>query len=112
MLVTTARSRVCLASNCFQIVSPAEVSQSFLFCSDSVPAMQLEAHAALPIVSMSIYKGTSESRVLADSVMIGDPVALVVNLAPQKIYGLLIKDCYVKDGVEMGGVQRLIDSRG
>ena len=74
--------------------------------------MQLEARAALPVVSMSLYKGTSESRVMADRVMIGDPVALVVNLASQNIYGMIIKDCYVKDGVDMGGVQPLIDSKG
>ncbi|XP_055338194.1 cuticlin-1-like [Paramacrobiotus metropolitanus] len=80
--------------------------------SDSVPAMQLESRADLPVVSMSIYKGSSESRVMADFVTIGDPVALVINLPQQKIYGMLIKDCYVKDGVDMGGVQPLIDSEG
>ncbi|OQV23187.1 putative Cuticlin-1 [Hypsibius exemplaris] len=80
--------------------------------SDTLPAMQLESTALLPPVSMTIYKGSSESRVMADFVTIGDPVALVINLPRQATYGMLVKDCVVKDGVDMGGSQPLIDSKG
>lgn len=74
--------------------------------------MQLEASALLPQVGMSIYKGTSESRVMAEAVTIGDPVALVINLASQSTYGMLITNCFVRDGGDMGGIQPLINSKG
>lgn len=89
-------------------------SDSFPSCarSDTLPAMQLESSALLPQVGMSIYKGTSESRVMAEAVTIGDPVALVINLASQSTYGMLIKNCFVRDGGDMGGSQPLINSKG
>ena len=102
----------CCATNREPPPPPFPPTNLWSICSDTLPAMQLEATALLPPVSMTIYKGSSESRVMADFVTIGDPVALVINLSRQGTYGMLVKDCVVKDGVDMGGSQPLIDSKG
>lgn len=56
---------------------------------------------------MKIFRGEK----LADSVKIGDPLKLVVNIDKQEQYGLHVTDCLVRDGLGWGE-QRLIDKQG
>lgn len=56
---------------------------------------------------MKIYSGDK----LAESVKIGDPLKIVVNIDKQDMYGLHVTDCSVRDGVGIGE-QRLLDHNG
>jgi hypothetical protein len=61
----------------------------------------------MPACHMKIYTGEK----LADSVKIGDPLKLIINIDKQDMYGLHITDCLVRDGLGWGE-QRLIDKNG
>lgn len=56
---------------------------------------------------MKIYSGDK----LAESVKIGDPLKIIVNIDKQDMYGLRVTDCSVRDGVGIGE-QRLLDHNG
>lgn len=56
---------------------------------------------------MKIYSGEK----LAESVQIGDPLKLIVNIDKQELYGLRVTECSVRDGLGWGE-QKLIDKGG
>jgi len=56
---------------------------------------------------MKIYSGDK----LAESVKIGDPLKIVVNIDEQEKYGLHVTDCSVRDGIGLGE-QKLLDNHG
>lgn len=61
----------------------------------------------MPSCHMKIYSGDK----LAESVKIGDPLKIIVNIDKQDMYGLRVTDCSVRDGVGIGE-QRLLDHNG
>jgi hypothetical protein len=61
----------------------------------------------MPSCHMKIYSGDK----LAESVKIGDPLKIVVNIDEQEKYGLHVTDCSVRDGVGLGE-QKLLDNHG
>jgi hypothetical protein len=71
----------------------------------------LTATAAMPGSSMRIYRGEPVDGLVAEEVKIGDPLTLVVNIDDQDIYGMIITECMVKDGLGWSE-QRLINGHG
>lgn len=61
----------------------------------------------MPGCHMKIYSNEK----IAESVKIGDPLTLVVNIDEQNIYGLRVTDCLVRDGLGWGE-QKLINEEG
>lgn len=48
---------------------------------------------------MKIYYGEPVDGIVAESVKIGDPLALVVSIDDQDVFGMHISDCIVRDGL-------------
>ncbi|EDW02241.1 uncharacterized protein LOC6559638 isoform X2 [Drosophila grimshawi] len=57
---------------------------------------------------MKIY---NEEHKIADDVKIGDPLTIVISIDQQKLYGLHVTDCIVRDGLGWGE-QRLVGEDG
>jgi len=71
----------------------------------------LTATAPMPGCYMRIFYGEPSDRTVAENVRIGDPLTLVISLDDQEIYGMIITDCLVRDGLGWGE-QMLINSEG
>ncbi|CAG0894874.1 unnamed protein product [Darwinula stevensoni] len=71
----------------------------------------LTATAAMPACYMRIYFGDPGRGAVAENVRIGDPLTLEVMLDTQDIYGFLVTNCWVRDGLGQGE-QPLIDEFG
>jgi len=59
----------------------------------------LTATAAMPSSSMRIFYGEPSEGLVAENVKIGDPLALVVSIDDQDIYGMHVTSCSVRDGL-------------
>ncbi|XP_030562102.1 uncharacterized protein LOC115763583 [Drosophila novamexicana] len=62
----------------------------------------------MPGCHMKIY---NEEHKIADDVKIGDPLTIVISIDEQKLYGLHVTDCIVRDGLGWGE-QRLVGEDG
>ncbi|KAH8394783.1 hypothetical protein KR222_005617, partial [Zaprionus bogoriensis] len=62
----------------------------------------------MPGCHMKIY---NEEHKIADDVKIGDPLTIVISIDHQKLYGLHVTDCIVRDGLGWGE-QRLVGEDG
>ncbi|EDW49220.1 GM11880 [Drosophila sechellia] len=62
----------------------------------------------MPGCHMKIY---NDEHKIADDVKIGDPLTIVISIDKQKIYGLHVTDCIVRDGLGWGE-QRLVGEDG
>ncbi|XP_034475961.1 uncharacterized protein LOC117782951 [Drosophila innubila] len=62
----------------------------------------------MPGCHMKIY---NEEHKIADDVKIGDPLTIVISIDQQKLYGLHVTDCIVRDGLGWGE-QRLVGEDG
>ncbi|XP_017061934.1 uncharacterized protein LOC108101889 [Drosophila ficusphila] len=62
----------------------------------------------MPGCHMKIY---NDEQKIADDVKIGDPLTIVISIDRQKIYGLHVTDCIVRDGLGWGE-QRLVGEDG
>ncbi|CAG0885396.1 unnamed protein product, partial [Cyprideis torosa] len=71
----------------------------------------ITATAAMPAVNMRIFYGDVSEQTVAENVRIGDPLTMEIALDSQEIYGFLVTDCYVRDGIGQSE-QPLIDSDG
>jgi len=71
----------------------------------------LTATAAMPSSSMRIFYGEPSEGLVAENVKIGDPLALVVSIDDQDIYGMHVTGCSVRDGLGWSD-QSLINSEG
>jgi len=71
----------------------------------------LTATAAMPSSSMRIFYGEPSEGLVAENVKIGDPLALVVSIDDQDIYGMHVTSCSVRDGLGWSD-QDLINSEG
>jgi len=71
----------------------------------------LTATAAMPSSSMRIFYGEPAEGLVAENVKIGDPLALVVSIDDQDIYGMHVTGCSVRDGLGWSD-QSLINSEG
>jgi len=71
----------------------------------------LTATAAMPSSSMRIFYGEPSEGLVAENVKIGDPLALVVSIDDQDIYGMHITSCSVRDGLGWSD-QDLINTEG
>jgi len=71
----------------------------------------LTATAAMPSSSMRIFFGEPSEGLVAENVKIGDPLALVVSIDDQDIYGMHVTSCTVRDGLGWSD-QDLINSEG
>merc|ERR1719333_933415 len=71
----------------------------------------LTATAAMPSSSMRIFYGEPAEGLVAENVKIGDPLALVVSIDDQDIYGMHVTSCTVRDGLGWSD-QDLINSEG
>merc|ERR1712001_45073 len=71
----------------------------------------LTATAAMPSSSMRIYFGEPSEGLVAENVKIGDPLALVVSIDDQDIYGMHVTSCTVRDGLGWSD-QELINGEG
>lgn len=71
----------------------------------------LTATAAMPSSSMRIFYGEPTEGLVAENVKIGDPLALVVSIDDQDIYGMHITSCSVRDGLGWSD-QDLINGEG
>lgn len=68
--------------------------------------------AAMPACSMKIYSANDLSHeVAAENVRIGDELHLVISLEDQDVYGMLVTNCLVRDGMNWGE-QPLLDDYG
>ena len=68
--------------------------------------------ASMPSCTMRIFSAQDMSReVSAENVKIGDELHLVISLEEQEVYGMLVTNCLVRDGMNWGE-QPLIDERG
>lgn len=65
----------------------------------------------MPGCYMRIFAGDPADLQVAENVKIGDPLAMVINLDDQEIYGMKITNCLVRDGLGWGD-QKLINSEG
>jgi len=88
----------------------ADDSQSRLGV-DSLGTTPLTATAAMPSSSMRIYFGEPGEGQVAENVKIGDPLALVVSIDDQDIYGMHVTECLVRDGLGWSE-QGLINEEG
>lgn len=68
---------------------------------------EVEIEKPMPRCHMKIFSGNS----VAESVKIGDPLTLQINIDKQNEYGLRVTDCLVRDGLGWGE-QRLVNSKG
>ncbi|KAL7639351.1 UNVERIFIED_CONTAM: hypothetical protein RMT77_009852 [Armadillidium vulgare] len=71
----------------------------------------LTATAPMPGCYMRIFAGNPSDRQVAENVRIGDPLTLVISLDTQEIYGMIITNCLVRDGLGWGE-QMLINNDG
>merc|ERR1719333_814777 len=71
----------------------------------------LTATAAMPSSSMRIFYGEPAEGLVAENVKIGDPLALVVSIDDQDIYGMHVTSCSVRDGLGWSD-QELINTEG
>jgi len=71
----------------------------------------LTATAAMPSSSMRIFYGEPSEGLVAENVKIGDPLALVVSIDDQDIYGMHVTSCSVRDGLGWSD-QDLINTEG
>jgi len=71
----------------------------------------LTATAAMPSSSMRIFYGEPSEGLVAENVKIGDPLALVVSIDDQDIYGMHVTGCSVRDGLGWSD-QSLINTEG
>merc|ERR1719150_2511809 len=71
----------------------------------------LTATAAMPSSSMRIFFGEPSEGLVAENVKIGDPLALVVSIDDQDIYGMHVTSCSVRDGLGWSE-QGLINEEG
>jgi len=71
----------------------------------------LTATAAMPSSSMRIFFGEPSEGLVAENVKIGDPLALVVSIDDQDIYGMHVTSCTVRDGLGWSD-QDLINGEG
>lgn len=62
----------------------------------------------MPGCHMKIY---NDEHKIADDVKIGDPLTIVISIDKQKVYGLHVTDCIVRDGLGWGE-QRLVGEDG
>uniref|UniRef100_A0A6G1SIX7 Cuticlin-1 n=1 Tax=Aceria tosichella TaxID=561515 RepID=A0A6G1SIX7_9ACAR len=68
--------------------------------------------ASMPSCTMRIYSSNDLSHeVSAENVRIGDELQLIINLDDQDVYGMLVTNCLVRDGMNWGE-QPLIDDHG
>lgn len=68
--------------------------------------------AAMPSCTMRIYGANDLTReVAAENVRIGDELHLVISLDDQDVYGMLVTNCLVRDGMNWGE-QPLLDDHG
>lgn len=68
--------------------------------------------ASMPSCTMKIYSANDLSHeVAAENVRIGDELHLVIALDDQDVYGMLVTNCLVRDGMNWGE-QPLIDDYG
>jgi len=68
--------------------------------------------ASMPTCTMRIYSAQDLSHeVAAENVKIGDELHLVISLDDQDVYGFLVTNCLVRDGMNWGE-QPLIDDHG
>lgn len=68
--------------------------------------------ASMPSCSMKIYSAHDLSHeVAAENVRIGDELHLMISLDDQDVYGMLVTNCLVRDGMNWGE-QPLIDDEG
>ena len=65
----------------------------------------------MPSSSMRIFYGEPAEGLVAENVKIGDPLALVVSIDDQDIYGMHVTGCSVRDGLGWSD-QSLINSEG
>merc|ERR1712051_317673 len=77
----------------------------------SLGTTPLTATAAMPSSSMRIFYGEPAEGLVAENVKIGDPLALVVSIDDQDIYGMHVTGCSVRDGLGWSD-QSLINSDG
>lgn len=71
----------------------------------------LTATAPMPGCTMKIFQGLPDDRLVAENVKIGDPLTLEIAIDNQDIYGMLVTDCLVRDGLGWGE-QPLINKHG
>merc|ERR1712128_340541 len=81
------------------------------FSVSSLGTTPLTATAAMPSSSMRIYSGDASEGLVAENVKIGDPLALVVSIDDQDIYGMHVTECLVRDGLGWSE-QGLINEEG
>ena len=74
-------------------------------------SLPLQATAPMPGCTMKIFSGDPTRRHVAENVKIGDPLSLVISIDKQEMFGLMISDCIVRDGLGWGE-QRLINDDG
>lgn len=68
--------------------------------------------ATMPSCTMKIFAANDLSReVMAENVRIGDELHLVISLDEQDVYGMLVTNCLVRDGMNWGE-QPLLDDYG
>lgn len=68
--------------------------------------------ATMPLCTMKIYSANDLSHeVTAENVRIGDELQLVISLDDQDVYGMMVTNCLVRDGMNWGE-QPLIDDYG
>lgn len=68
--------------------------------------------ASMPSCTMKIYNANDLSHeVAAENVRIGDELHLVISLDDQDVYGMLVTNCLVRDGMNWGE-QPLLDDYG
>lgn len=68
--------------------------------------------ATMPSCTMKIYNANDLSHeVAAENVRIGDELHLVISLDDQDVYGMLVTNCLVRDGMNWGE-QPLLDDYG
>lgn len=68
--------------------------------------------ATMPLCTMKIYSANDLSHeVTAENVRIGDELQLVISLEDQDVYGMIVTNCLVRDGMNWGE-QPLIDDFG
>lgn len=78
--------------------------------SQSTPAVM--GSASMPSCTMRIYSSNDLSHeVSAENVRIGDELQLIISLDDQDVYGMLVTNCLVRDGMNWGE-QPLIDDHG
>lgn len=65
----------------------------------------------MPSSSMRIFFGEPSEGLVAENVKIGDPLALVVSIDDQDIYGMHVTSCTVRDGLGWSD-QDLINGEG